>query len=102
MHFVIIILELGARFSHHWDAPLFKDDNTLFMQDLDIIRDDDLNNQPKMLGAFLLAKESRIPNINSNVQIFILITKNLDTGREIFQARVKIIVNTLTRHDKLY
>lgn len=92
---------MGVWFSHHWEAQSFEGDYARFTQEvLDVIKDGDPNDQAKMPGAFSLARGSGILSVDSNVQIFISTPKNSEDGRELFEARVDMIVDTLTGEGK--
>lgn len=88
-------------FSHHWEAPSFKDDYARFTREVfDTIWDGDPNDQAKMPGAFSPARGSGTLSVDSNVQIFISTPKNPEDGREHSEARADIIVDTLAGEGK--
>lgn len=53
-----------------------------------------------MPGAFSLARGSGILSVDSKVEIFISTPKDPKDGRELFEARVDAIVDTLTGEGK--
>lgn len=100
---MVIVSETGVWFSHHWEAPSFKGDNTRFkLEVLITIGDGDPNDLARIPGAFLLAEGSGLLSTNSNVQILISTTKNPENGKKHFEARVDRIVDSLTEDGKNY
>ncbi|KAL8788495.1 MAG: hypothetical protein Q9195_007272 [Heterodermia aff. obscurata] len=94
---VVIISEMGVWFSHHWEQEQFRAPEATFQREvLGTIQNGDPASLVNMPAAFPLANGDGILNPKYNVRIYISTPKDADTGTELYETRVDMIVDLLT------